>query len=218
MENQNPDQFIQDKNYAAYFGAYRRILHRLLNHDPIMFELAPRSKIVDIGCGYGDLLKILRERGFTNLSGVEPDLLCRRGALANGFEVSDGTITRTGLADASIDVAIVNMVFHHIDNYAAAINEIARILKPQGLLCFMEPAPTIWRRLMDWLTFYTPLPRFFKLFQKRYMVMKLEMDTRMYPKFLAEQQAFYDALRHRFEKKWLRQGWFFQFGKYRRRM
>lgn len=211
------DHFLQDPTYAEHFGVYRKILNRLLDHDPAMFELPRDIRIVDIGCGYGDLLKTLRSRGYMNLLGVEPDQVCREGARREGFDVQSGTIAQTGLPDACADAAIVNAVFHHIEDYASAISELARILTPKGLLCFIEPAPTIFRRGMDFLTFHTPLPKISKAVATRFAVMKLEMETGMYPRFLAEQDLFHSALENRFQKLWLRHDWFFQFGKYRRR-
>ncbi|QJR16515.1 class I SAM-dependent methyltransferase [Usitatibacter palustris] len=210
-------EFVQDATYADHFGAYKSILNRVLDHDPAMFELPVGIRIVDIGCGYGDLLKLLRSRGHTNLMGVEPDLTCLEGARKEGFEVREGTLTATGLPDACTDAVIVSMVFHHVDDYDAAIREVARVLKPGGLLCVMEPAPTVLRTLMDFLTFKTPLPRISKSVGQRYAVMKLEIETGLYPKFLAEQKSFHAILQGRFEKVWLRRAWFFQFGKYRLR-
>ena len=209
----DPD-FIQHQAYASRFGAYRAILSRLLNHDPAMFELPPASQVVDVGCGYGDLLKTLRARGYEKLVGVEPDPVCREAALNNGLTVREGTLTGTGLPDASADAVIVNEVFHHVDNYVRAVDEIARVLKPSGLLCFIEPAPTGLRRMMDFLTFRTPLPRWVPSVRLRYDVMKLEVETGLYPQFLSQQEGFHNALARHFKPVWLRRGWFFQFGKY----
>lgn len=207
--------FVQDSTYAKNFDTYRRILNRLLNHDPAMFELPTDMRIADIGCGYGDLLKTLRSRGYSDILGIEPDSVCREATKKEGLGILDGTLENTGLPNCSVDVAIVNMVFHHINDYASAISELARILKPQGLLCIMEPAPTLLRRIMDFLTFKTPLPKISKAVATRHAVMQLEFQTGMYPKFLAQQKVFHSALENRFEKIWLRNGWFFQFGKYR---
>jgi ubiquinone/menaquinone biosynthesis C-methylase UbiE len=209
--------FIQDAAYAGNFGNYRKLLNRVLNHDPAMFELPTSAKIGDIGCGYGDLLLGMKQSGHHNLIGVEPDPECRAGAAARGFSVTDGTLQHTGLPDASLDVAIVNAVFHHIDDYENAIAEMYRIVRPDGMLCFLEPAPTILRSAMDFLTFRTPLAKFVPSVQARYAVMILEMNTGFYPMFLNEQPRFHGALNQQFEKLWLRKTWFFQFGKYHRR-
>jgi SAM-dependent methyltransferase len=209
--------FIQDATYAGNFGNYRKLLNRVLNHDPAMFDLPISAKIGDIGCGYGDLLLGMKQTGYHNLIGVEPDPECRAGAVARGLSVSDGTLQQTGLANASLDTAIVNAVFHHIDDYENAVAEMYRIVRPGGMLCFLEPAPTMLRSAMDFLTFKTPLAKFVPQVQARYDVMILEMNTGLYPMFLNEQPRFQDALNQSFDKLWLRKTWFFQFGKYRRR-
>lgn len=209
--------FVQDATYAEHFGTYLGILKRVLNHDPAMFTLPKNMRIADLGCGYGDVLKLLRSRGYTDLVGVEPDTMCLEGAKKEDLDIREGTLSRTGLPNASVDAVIVNMVFHHIDDYRSAIEEIARILRPKGLLCIMEPAPTLLRTVMDFLTFHTPLPKISKAVATRYAVMKLEVETGMYPKFLADQKSFHAIVENRFEKMWLRRGWFFQFGKYRLR-
>lgn len=209
--------FVQAVSYAENFERYRNILKRLLNHDPEIFDLPKDAAIADLGCGFGDLLLLLKQRGYTKLTGVEPDAVCRRGAAANGLTVSEGTIANTGLSDAACDAAIVNCVFHHIDNYAAACEEIARVLVPHGLLCFIEPAPTMLRKAMDFLTFQVPLRKIVAPVQSRYDVMILEMETGLYPKWLRDQAEFASALHTRFDRVWHKTGWLFQFGKYRRR-
>ena len=212
----NTSDFVQDSNYAGHFIRYRRILDRLLNHDPSMFDLPKHALIIDLGCGLGGMLEIMRHRGYTGLVGVEPDPECRTNARNRGLDVRSGTLTITGLPDDFADVVIVNQVFHHIDNYGAALDEISRILKRGGLLCFMEPLDTLLRTGMDILTFSTPLRHIAPPVETRYKVMKLEMDTGMYPMFLAEQKQFRRLLDARFRRIWHRRGWLFQFGKYQR--
>jgi SAM-dependent methyltransferase len=211
------ENFVQDPTYAGHFGAYRALLARVLRHDPDMFDLPRDIQIVDVGCGYGDLLKTLRSRNYGCLVGVEPDVVCRNAALKEGLDVRDGTLAETGLPNQFADAAIVNEVFHHVDYYERSMSEIARILKPGGYLCIMEPAPTVMRKTMDYLTFHTPLRHFIPQVRMRYEVMHLEMETGLYPRFLAHQAEFAAALATRFEPLWWRRGWFFQFGKFQLR-
>ena len=107
---------------------YRRILDRLINHDPAMFALSKDARVVDLGCGFGGMLDLMRQRGYTRLVGVEPDEECRRGAGARGFEIAAGTLSDSGLPGRSCaDAVIVNQVFHHIDDLDdAALREISR--------------------------------------------------------------------------------------------
>lgn len=209
------DGFVQKQEYAVHFGDYKKLLSHLLHHDPVMFDLPKNAKIIDIGCGYGDLLKLLKHRGYKNLMGIEPDKLCRMSCVKEGLDVREGTLIKTGLTKHTVDVAIVNQVFHHIDDYSGAAAELARIIKPNGVLCFLEPSPTPLRKLMDILTFYTPLAKLGGPINTRYKVMKLEMETGLYPHFLTHQKEFHNSLNQHFSKIWLRQSWFFQFGKFK---
>lgn len=206
--------FLQDTTYAVNFDKYRGLLSKLLKHDPEIFKLDKNVRIVDIGCGYGDILKILRARGYNKIVGIEPDSTCRESCLQDNLDVRGGTISRTGLPNNFADVVIVNQVFHHIENYKASIVELARITRSKGFLCFVEPSPTLLRRIMDILTFHTPLPILFDPVRTRYEVMKLEMKTGLYSNFLRNQDKFQKAICVYFSKLWLRQGWLFQFGKF----
>ncbi len=77
--------FIQAKAYADHFESYRSRFSRLADHDPAMFDLSPDMRIVDVGCGFGDQLGLLRERGFSRLIGVEPDVTCRMASQEKGL-------------------------------------------------------------------------------------------------------------------------------------
>lgn len=215
----HPTDFVQDDAYTRHFHAYQAILKRLLREDPGRgyFDLPIDAVIVDAGCGYGEYMRLLAARGHTHVVGIEPDPLCREAACASGLDVREGTLLATGLPDAIADAVVVNEVFHHIADYSAAAEEIFRITKPGGFLCFSEPRNTPLRRTMDFLTFEVPLRKLIPAVEMRYQVMILEIETGLYRKFLREQDVFYAAVESCFERQWLRRGYFFQFGKYRRR-
>ncbi len=215
----DPADFVQDTAYSRHFRSYQAILKRLLSEDPGRgyFDLPTDALVVDAGCGYGEYMRLLAARGHTHLVGIEPDPLCREVARAAGMDVREGTLLATGLPDGFADTVVVNEVFHHIADYSEAVEELYRILKPGGFLCFSEPRNTPLRRAMDFLTFEVPLRKLIPAVEMRYQVMVLEIETGLYRKFLREQDAFYAAVERRFERQWLRRGYFFQFGKYRRR-
>jgi ubiquinone/menaquinone biosynthesis C-methylase UbiE len=69
----------------------------------------------------------------------------------DGVPVLVGDCQRLPFCAAAFDVVFVNSVLHHlvIDQ---ALAEISRVLRPRGLLCFVEPRPGWARRVADLIT------------------------------------------------------------------
>jgi SAM-dependent methyltransferase len=109
--------------------------------------------LLDLGCGDGLNLGILKELGFQRMIGFDysVELLLDGGwrpALAG-----DGQ--RLPFAADSFETIFVDSVLHHFTDYLAAASEMARVLRPGGRLFYMEPRPGVGRRFFDWLTFST---------------------------------------------------------------
>lgn len=102
-------------------------------------ELEAHSLIVDYGCGYGRTLNELRQKGYENLVGFDysPNMIARgkrenpsldqRVSLNNTIDCESNTV------DLVIVFAVLTCM---IDNEAQVklVNEIERILKPNGLM------------------------------------------------------------------------------------
>jgi SAM-dependent methyltransferase len=125
-----------------------KIPHGLRHRDKILLRyiLEPRRdqspKILDFGCGQGNLLGHLVREGF-DATGMEPSEDMRRHA-AKELEVVDesGNIIAGGvpefsfLPSQSFDVIIMMGVFQYLsdDDYKLMRSEIARVLRPGGCL------------------------------------------------------------------------------------
>lgn len=123
----------QEDRYASAFIYGRKKLDELL--DRLLAECPKGSRVLDAGCGTGELLKKLRESGF-HAVGLEPaegmrTLACERNP---GLEVLDGVITELPFDDASLDVilAIEVLRYLHPDDVQRAWREMFRVLKPGG--------------------------------------------------------------------------------------
>jgi ubiquinone/menaquinone biosynthesis C-methylase UbiE len=105
-------------------------------------ELVPNAVVADIGTGTGFVLQGLIGKG-QSLVGFDesPEMLeiARRRFAASPevrFEQTDG---RTLPApDGSFDAVFANMYLHHAPDPAAAVTEMARILKPGGKLIITD--------------------------------------------------------------------------------
>lgn len=202
--------------YAPKFDEYRSFLNRRVRADVTVFDLPKSAAILDIGCAFGDDIRRLQREGYALVSGVEPDPYCVERC--TGLDVTIGSLERTGRPDAAFDAVIVNNVFHHCADYEMALAEIDRVLKPEGLLCFVEPRPSLLRAALDFVTFRTPIPRILGgPFRLRYTVMGEEMATGLYPQWLRSQDVFFAGLDARFETIWRRNTAFFLMSKVRKR-
>ena len=96
----------------------------------LIFRLMPTgASVVDLGCGNGELLTMLGERGHHPLLGVEWDaeevVLC----VENGLPVLHADLDQ-GLAsipDQSFDVALLSQTLQSIEDVPGVLDEIVRI-------------------------------------------------------------------------------------------
>jgi len=98
-----------------------------------------KGKILDIGCGRGLFLDIMRTHGW-NVMGVEFGQEAAENASdAYGIEVTEETRMRSTLPDAGFDVITMNHVLEHVYNPVETIHECARTLRNGGLLVVSVP-------------------------------------------------------------------------------
>jgi SAM-dependent methyltransferase len=137
----------------------RALLRRLLSENPFQpatswwraIELAmvlrhglPGGMGLDLGCGDGKLMRILRDASGASRSlvGVDIDPLETRDALASGVYQRVHTVPGERLPepDASFDFVYSNSVLEHIDELEPVIAEVARVLRTGGAFLFTVPA------------------------------------------------------------------------------
>lgn len=104
--------------------------YRYFKRSAISFDM----RILDVGCGSGDLLLRLYRDGFTNLTGVDP-------YAQKEIQQSGVTILRMSLSqiEPAYDLVMLNHSFEHMENPGAVLSEINRILDPRGCLVIRIP-------------------------------------------------------------------------------
>jgi len=117
-------------------------------------ELRPGMTVADIGAGTGYFaIPVARAIGPGRVWAVDlqPELLeVLQGKLAKpdapaNIVPLEGTASSTGLADRSCDIALLANVWHELDDPAAALAELARILKPGGRIAVLDWRPDVER-------------------------------------------------------------------------
>jgi 2-polyprenyl-3-methyl-5-hydroxy-6-metoxy-1,4-benzoquinol methylase len=98
-----------------------------------------RPLILDIGCGYGYLIRICIEKGYECL-GID----ISKCALSKVQSKSAGVVlchaqSLLPFKSASVEIVMMIDVIEHLKEPSLALKEVERILKPRGLLCIATP-------------------------------------------------------------------------------
>lgn len=127
-----------------------RLLSRFLKNEKTVFQLIKRSaypyfdeiknakKVLDIGCGKGVFLNVLKEAG-KETHGLEPDSNAVKILEKNGHQAIQGDIFTAKIADNSYDLVTMFQVIEHIDDHESLVREVYRILKPGGYFIAETP-------------------------------------------------------------------------------
>jgi len=110
--------------------------------------------VIDLGSGTGRFTPALAEAFGGPVYGVEPAAAMRATAEATAAHPNvrylAGEAAAIPLPDASADVLMMFLSFHHFPDQAAAAREIARVMKPGGRVIlrstFKERIPDHWWR------------------------------------------------------------------------
>ncbi|PXF61271.1 MAG: class I SAM-dependent methyltransferase [Candidatus Methanogaster sp.] len=114
------------------------------------------SRILDVGCGAGNLLYSLNETGFTDLMGVDPYM--DRDDVDGNVTILKKTIHE--LPDGQkFDLITSNHSFEHIPDQLETLSKISKILSENGVCLIRMPVKTkcIWNRYsVDWVQIDAP--------------------------------------------------------------
>lgn len=95
--------------------------------------------VLDIGCGTGAIMDFVRSKGYT-VEGVDMSEDALQYCRKKNLTVHHGVAEKLPLENNSFDVVIASDVLEHIADDAAAVREVARVLKPGGIFISTVPA------------------------------------------------------------------------------
>ena len=127
-------------------SAYRRLALR----DHIAFitragGYRPGLDLLDVGCGGGTLLGLLKQRGFRPL-GIDFSAEAARVAeMENGVRVIVGSLGEARFPSASFDIVTLFHVMEHVTNPRHVLAEVFRILKTNGAVILQVPNIESWQ-------------------------------------------------------------------------
>jgi SAM-dependent methyltransferase len=103
------------------------------------------GRVVDVGCGRGDLGAYLAERGW-RVTGIEPSAPACSAARARGVDARQGTIETVELEDGAYDAAVFRHSLEHVTDPVAALRRARAALRPGGLVLISVPNFDSWQR------------------------------------------------------------------------
>jgi demethylmenaquinone methyltransferase / 2-methoxy-6-polyprenyl-1,4-benzoquinol methylase len=131
----------------------------------------PGARVLDLGCGTGELGAELAGRG-ARVIGVDVSgemLLLARRRFGRRLSLVQGSAFSLPFADGSLDAAVSGFVLRNLDDLAGAFAELARVIRPGGTIALVditEPPNRVVRRGFD-LYFGTVAPALGALVGKR---------------------------------------------------
>ena len=105
------------------------------NLNALILEAVPSADtIVDMGCGIGDLLSALREKsqrviGVDKSSNMLAEAKRRFASDGKNVDLRIGDLDHLPLGDGEADLAVINMVLHHVLDPMKTFREAYRVLK-----------------------------------------------------------------------------------------
>jgi len=134
-------QVVQPALLREFRGSEEEIAHRLERYLTVLKGNAP---VLDLGCGRGELLLLLREAG-VEASGVEGDPALATAARRRGVAVRQADVL-SALAeekDSSRGAVTAVHLLEHLDPVTLlhVLAEVRRILRPNGVLVAECPNP-----------------------------------------------------------------------------
>jgi 2-polyprenyl-3-methyl-5-hydroxy-6-metoxy-1,4-benzoquinol methylase len=125
------------------------VYRKLALHDHIAFITKAAGdrgvEVLDVGCGSGTLLGLLKQRGF-RVNGL--DFSAEAAAIAkaeNGVDVAVGSLEEAHFPAESFDVVTLFHVMEHVTNPRLVLAEVSRVLKPNGAAILQVPNIESWQ-------------------------------------------------------------------------
>jgi trans-aconitate 2-methyltransferase len=126
--------------YDRYAAERRQPFHDLV----ALLPARPDRRIVDLGCGTGELTKVLHETTAARSTlGVDssPSMLAKSAALSGaGLSFALRDIADVGVADGPFDLVFSNAALHWVHDHDELFPRLVSMLAPGGELAVQVPA------------------------------------------------------------------------------
>ena len=114
---------------------------RLFGRELVRAGVSRDARILDVGTSTGSNLRLLRDLGFSRVTGLDVNLDAIRFCESKGLgQVQQGSVCEMPFPDETFDVVLATDVIEHVDDHRLAVAEISRVLVPGGKVLVTVPA------------------------------------------------------------------------------
>ena len=139
-----PDDYYAYQEAPA-LPAWKRVCKKILGYrlgtkDP---RFASVGTVLDVGCGSGEFLHSMNAQGWI-AQGVEISAAASRAGQANGLQIVSGSLPDAQFPAESFDYVRASHSLEHVSDPHAVLEEMHRVLKPDGKLLIAVPNVDSW--------------------------------------------------------------------------
>jgi SAM-dependent methyltransferase len=125
------DEYVEEETGQRATAA--RILEQVERH-------RSPGALLDLGCWVGFLLAEARDRGWSPVVGIEPSTFASAYARDRlGLDVRTESLLTADLPAGAFDAVVMGDVIEHLVDPAVALDRIAELLRPDGVVVLMLP-------------------------------------------------------------------------------
>ena len=147
-----PAQYWWSSSRPTVLKRLESIYRKIALSDHIAFITAAASRLpddvvrlLDVGCGSGTLIGLLKRRGF-NVLGVDTSEEASHVAqIENDVAVVVGTLEQAGFEERRFAMVTLFHVMEHVTNPRRVLAEVVRVLQPNGIVILQVPNIDSWQ-------------------------------------------------------------------------
>ena len=140
------ERFIPEEMGGRLIEAEHQARYRLA------VDLVPGRRVLDAGCGVGWGSELLRLAGAASVVGLDisEEALADARRRAPECEFVPGDLQKLPFPDDEFDVVVCMEALEHTDDVAGTLDQLARVLRPDGVLLVSSPNPGVYESDNPW--------------------------------------------------------------------